>query len=93
MRIFLPMLDENDDVCDIPTITLPAEVYDAVLLTDAVLLVAEAGPPPWCDGRLNAKLQAFFAVRRCRFTSASGGSAPKRSCLPNHELMLRMVGG
>jgi hypothetical protein len=87
------MLDETDDARGVPVITLAAEVYDAVLLMDAVLFVTEGGPPYWCDGRLNAKLQEFFAVRRCRFTSTSSGNAPNPFCLSDSELMLRMVGG
>lgn len=87
------MLDETDDARGVPVITLAAEVYDAVLLMDAVLFVTEGGPPPWCDSRLNAKLQEFFAVRRCRFTSASGRTASNPICLSDTELLLRMVGG
>jgi hypothetical protein len=76
------MLDENDDASDVPVISLPHEVYDAVLLADAVMLVTEQGAP-------SATLQEFFKVRRCLLTCASG----RRQLMTDPELMFRMVGG
>ena len=85
------MFDENDDFCDVPVVTLPAEVYDAVLLVDAVLIVAEG--PPGYHGRLGKKLPDFFAVRPCLLNRASGGYASRPSCTSDNELLHRKVGG
>ncbi len=87
------MLDEPPYDRDVPVITLPAEIYDAVLLADAVMLVTEGGPPPRRDRRGPENLRDFFQVRRCLLTCGAGERSSKKSSAPDAELMHRMVGG
>lgn len=55
-----------DHIVDIPVLTVPQDIYDAILLAERVMVVADskaAGQKP------SGKLPDFYEVRRCLLTA------------------------
>jgi hypothetical protein len=71
-----------------PVVTVAQDVYDQILLTDGVIMVAD-GALQRLIGPGGSTLPNFFTVRRCLVTSGTDSRPPPGHVQPMH----RMVGG
>ncbi len=84
------MLDQTNNDDDTPLLSVSDDVYDAILLADAVLVVAKGREIP---AGTATTLARFFAVRRCRLTVAGSAKPGHRAGHTGTSLMKSMVGG
>jgi hypothetical protein len=87
------MLNQPQDDHDVPVLAVASDIYDAILLADRAMVVAEGrtvGPVP--AGRGAGSLPNFFAVRQCLLST---GCAPRATSPVSiaAALLECMVGG